>query len=91
MVGMIPKLLDEALAAGLTVEAHEGRLIVRGPRRAGDVAQRLLACKAEILAALAQNPFDGWVLRYDVHGRPGWELADLTAADRWWALDNFSD
>ena len=91
MVGLIPKLLDEALAAGLTVEAHEGRLIVRGPKCAADVAQRLLMCKAEVLAELAQRPYDGWILRYDVHDRPGWELADLTAAERWWARDNFSD
>ena len=72
MVGLIPKLLDEALAAGLTVEAHEAQRIVRGPKRAAVLAQRLLACQAEIFAALEERPFDGWVLRYHVHGRPGW-------------------
>jgi hypothetical protein len=45
-------LLEEARSAGLTVRAEDGRLVVRGPKRAGDLAQRLLANKDQILAAL---------------------------------------
>lgn len=46
------KLIDEARAAGLTVTALGNRLLIRGPRRAEAIAQRLLAHKAEVLAAL---------------------------------------
>ena len=46
-------LLDEARAAGLEVRLQGGRLVVRGPRSREDQAQRLLAQKHEVLAALA--------------------------------------
>ena len=46
-------LLAEARAAGLEVGADDGRLVVRGPRRAEPVAKRLLARTAEVLALLA--------------------------------------
>jgi hypothetical protein len=46
-------LLAEARAAGLKVKAEGTRLVVRGPREAEPVAKRLLAHKAEVMAALA--------------------------------------
>lgn len=46
-------LLHEARAAGLEVAVDHGRLVVRGPKRAEDLARRLLAHKREILSALA--------------------------------------
>src|SRR5262249_52861929 len=48
-------LLDEARAAGLSVEADGDRLRIRGPRRAEPVALRLIAHKAAVLAALAAD------------------------------------
>src|SRR5262245_40254391 len=47
-------VLDEARAVGLKVLAGvDGRLIVRGPRSAEALANRLLSHKAEVLAAIA--------------------------------------
>jgi hypothetical protein len=46
-------LLREARAAGLEVQARDGRLVIRGPRRAEPVARRLLAHKALVLDALS--------------------------------------
>jgi hypothetical protein len=45
-------LLEEARSAGLTVRAEGGRLVIRGPKRAADLAHRLLANKDRIIAAL---------------------------------------
>lgn len=47
------RLIAEARAAGLTVNAVDGRLVVRGPRRAEATARRLVERKAEMMAALA--------------------------------------
>ena len=49
-------LLAEARAAGLTVRADGERLRIRGPRRAEPIAQRLLAHKAAVVAALTAPP-----------------------------------
>lgn len=49
-------LLTEARSAGLTVTAEGERLVVRGPRLAGELAQRLLSHKADVLDALARDP-----------------------------------
>lgn len=57
MVGLT--LLAEARAAGLTVLADHGRLIVRGPREAEPLAHQLLAHKAEVLNALATEQRNG--------------------------------
>jgi hypothetical protein len=46
-------LLKEARVAGLVVLADGDRLVVRGPRSAAAMAQRLLEHKAEVLRALA--------------------------------------
>jgi len=46
-------LLSEAEQAGLTVEAHDGDLRVRGPRTAAAMIERLREHKGELLAALA--------------------------------------
>ena len=45
--------LAEARAAGLSVRADGGRLVVRGPRSREELARRVLARAAEVLAALA--------------------------------------
>lgn len=50
MVGL--ELLAQATTAGLDVTAAGERLIVRGPRSAEAIARRLLAHKADVLAAL---------------------------------------
>lgn len=49
-------LLDHARAVGLKVYADGDRLIVRGPRSADAIAQRLLDHKSEVLAALTVAP-----------------------------------
>jgi hypothetical protein len=46
-------LLSEGLAAGLNVTVDGDRLVIRGPKSADEVARRLLAHKAMILAALS--------------------------------------
>src|SRR5262245_25426526 len=51
-------LLAVARTAGLTVHADGDRLVVRGPARAAAVAQRLLARKPDVLAALAAEAAD---------------------------------
>ena len=51
-------LLHEAQAAGLSVMADDGRLVVRGPTRCEPLAKRLLAYKADVLAAIAQDDID---------------------------------
>ena len=48
-------LIAEARAAGLSVAAQGGRLVLRGPRRAGAMARRLLEHKADVMAALARD------------------------------------
>jgi hypothetical protein len=46
-------LLDRARAAGLSVTADSDRLVIKGPRRAEEVARELIEQKAEVLALLA--------------------------------------
>jgi hypothetical protein len=46
-------LLAQARAAGLTVTTAEGKLIIRGPRRAEALAQALIRAKPAVLAALS--------------------------------------
>ncbi len=46
-------LLQEAEAAGLSVRVDGDRLVVRGPKSAADIAERLLDRKAEVIEALA--------------------------------------
>ncbi len=46
-------LLQEAQAAGLTVRVDGERLVVRGPKSAGAIAERLLDHKAEVLKVLS--------------------------------------
>ena len=58
MDGMM--LLNEARAAGLTVEAEGDRLRIRGPKRAESVALKLLAHKPTVLGALRFQVPDGW-------------------------------
>ena len=46
-------LLQEAEAAGLTVRVDGDRLVVRGPKSAGAIAESLLDHKAEVLKVLS--------------------------------------
>ncbi len=46
-------LLQEAEAAGLTVRVEGDRLVVRGPKSAGAIAERLLDHKTEVLKVLS--------------------------------------
>jgi hypothetical protein len=48
-------LLDEAAAAGVDLRIDGERLVVRGPRSAEAVAQRLLARKSEVMALMAHD------------------------------------
>jgi len=48
-------LLAEARAAGLTVRVAGDKLVIRGPRRATSVAEKLLAHKADVMQSLAGN------------------------------------
>lgn len=47
-------LLDEARAAGLSIRAEGGRLVIRGPRQAEPMALRLIEAKPMVMAALAR-------------------------------------
>jgi hypothetical protein len=49
-------LLTAARAAGLTVEAEDEQLVIRGPRAAASLAQALLARKPCVQAALTVDP-----------------------------------
>ncbi len=46
-------LLQEAEAAGLSVRVDGDRLVVRGPKSASAIAERLLDRKAEVIEALS--------------------------------------
>ncbi len=46
-------LLQEAAAVGLSVHVEGDRLVVRGPKSAGAIAERLLDRKAEVIEALS--------------------------------------
>lgn len=48
----LTELLASAIDAGLTIHRDGDRLVVRGPRSAGDIVRRLLARKTEVLATL---------------------------------------
>ena len=50
--------VDGSARGGLEVRAEPGRLVVRGPRSLGAVAQRLLERKGEVLALLAAEDAD---------------------------------
>ncbi len=49
----VMSLLQEAEAAGLAVRVEGDRLVVRGPKSAGAIAERLLDHKAEVIEALS--------------------------------------
>jgi pimeloyl-ACP methyl ester carboxylesterase len=49
-------LLVEARKAGLSVHIEGDKLVVRGPKVAAPIAQRLLANKAQVMAALSAGP-----------------------------------
>ncbi len=46
------KLLKQARLAGISVELHDGRLAIKGPKSATAIVKELLQAKAEVLAAL---------------------------------------
>jgi len=51
-------LLDEARAVGLTVTADGDRLVIRGPRTAAAIADRLVGAKPAVIAALTGRQCD---------------------------------
>jgi hypothetical protein len=57
-------LLARAELAGLKVEAHGARLVIKGPKRADSIARELLQHKAVVLTALAATPATPPSLRY---------------------------
>lgn len=61
-------LLDDARAAGLSVEVKGNTLVVRGPRRAKAVALELLAHKQEIMECLKEPPV-AWKGSVDEYSR----------------------
>jgi hypothetical protein len=70
-------LLTEALDGGLDVQADGERLVIRGPKQAEPLARRLLARKADVLAALMGNveALDPDPAEFDVdlgHGPEHW-------------------
>jgi hypothetical protein len=67
-------LLTEACAAGLTIKADEGTLVVRRPRAAEPLARQLLAHKAEVLRHLTPRvAVQVWSDALEAHL---WVLAD---------------
>jgi hypothetical protein len=51
------RLLDEARRAGLYVyQADDGHLVIEGPKSHDKLARALLKAKADVVAALAQQP-----------------------------------
>lgn len=58
-------LLREARAAGLLVMVHGDQLVIRGPRRAEDVAPRLLSHKTDVVMALVNDLPPDWHVRWD--------------------------
>jgi hypothetical protein len=63
MVGL--SLLAEADAAGLTVTADGGRLVVRGPRRAEPLARRLIENKLAVLPLVNGHLPPDWHVAWD--------------------------
>ena len=59
-------LIDHARQAGLVVRREGDRLIVRGPKRLGDLAAHLLDRKAEVMAALDAEADPGVAMALDV-------------------------
>jgi hypothetical protein len=55
-------LIDQARKAGLAISSSDGKLIVRGPKKAEPVVRLLAARKQEVLSALAQAT--GWRARH---------------------------
>jgi hypothetical protein len=53
-------LLSEARAAGLEVKVDGDRLVVRGPRSAAHLAERLLEMKQEVIALLGPDDEVVW-------------------------------
>jgi hypothetical protein len=78
-------LLTQAQAAGLTVEADGNRLVLRGPKSAEELAQRLLRNKAEVMAALDNAP------AVDGPESPAASETDFSAADGTLAASRFAN
>jgi hypothetical protein len=81
-------LLREAQAAGLSVVADGAQLRVRGPRSAGELARRLLAHKAAVLAALRPAPPPPGAVTWEQEHELEVEALRAKAAgcpDPWWA------
>ena len=55
-MGSVKLLLDQARSAGLTVEAHGDKLVVRGPKRAEAIVRELVQHKAAVMEVLTAPP-----------------------------------
>ncbi|MFZ1933325.1 MAG: hypothetical protein WCB27_01330 [Thermoguttaceae bacterium] len=81
-------LLSEGRAAGLTVTVDGDRLVIRGPKSADEVARRLLANKAVIMALLAAgngntNPAIPEVVPFDDLPLPGPACPKCGSLEEW--------
>ncbi len=72
-------LLDEARTAGLTVAVDGDKLVIRGPRSEDASARRLIAAKADVIAAL--QPKIPAAIDWEA-SRP--DETDPRAMARWW-------
>lgn len=78
MVGLI-ELLNAARDAGLTWGRDDERLLVRGPRAAGELAKQLVARKMEVFATLNSPPPNAsFEVAYDP--LPDWAIESALAA-----------
>jgi hypothetical protein len=74
-------LLDRARGAGLVVLRDGDRLVVRGPKRLGDLAAHLLDRKAEVMAALDAEADPGVAMALAVF--PGATVVNHAEAAVW--------
>jgi hypothetical protein len=53
-MGDVAALINEARAAGLTLQVCDGRLVIRGPKDAEPIVERLRACKRQVIELLKE-------------------------------------
>jgi hypothetical protein len=72
-------LMEEAKAAGLTVQADGQRLIIRGPISGEEIVRRLLEHKSDVLKVITKDPLAGtifegkWIEKLNPEGVLYWE------------------
>lgn len=84
-------LLAEARAHGLLVTRDGPELVIRGPEAEAAIAERLLAAKAALLAALVDEELaraiDTTIARLADWHVAGWMDSNVGFADRWEAVN----